>query len=156
MENYKIDKSMVDASTSFTASLRSSSVLRTYEDSSNFVNLPEVVEASPPSVNNSTETTVLPNFSGDSVTFEVSSEEAFSPLPSIFAKGTEPLNDWICPISFKLMVDPVVAQDGHSYERLELFFELLTNTIYLIIYKNTIKITRKYLYKGIIQLYIVM
>jgi hypothetical protein len=39
---------------------------------------------------------------------------------SIFTKGTEPYNDWICPISFKLMVDPVVAQDGHSYERTEI------------------------------------
>uniref|UniRef100_A0A6C0HU72 U-box domain-containing protein n=1 Tax=viral metagenome TaxID=1070528 RepID=A0A6C0HU72_9ZZZZ len=39
---------------------------------------------------------------------------------SLFTKGTEPYNDWICPISLKLMVDPVVAQDGYSYERKEI------------------------------------
>jgi hypothetical protein len=39
---------------------------------------------------------------------------------SMYAKGTEPHKDWICPISFKVMVDPVVAKDGHSYERSEI------------------------------------
>jgi hypothetical protein len=38
-------------------------------------------------------------------------------MPSIFAKGAEPYKDWVCPISFKLMTDPVIAQDGYSYER---------------------------------------
>ena len=39
---------------------------------------------------------------------------------SLFTKGTEPYKDWVCPISFKLMEDPVVAQDGYSYERTEI------------------------------------
>ena len=41
-------------------------------------------------------------------------------LLSLFAKGVEPYKDWVCPISHQLMVDPVVAQDGHSYERTEI------------------------------------
>jgi len=34
-----------------------------------------------------------------------------------FAKGVEPHKDWLCPISLNLMVTPVVAADGHSYEK---------------------------------------
>lgn len=38
-------------------------------------------------------------------------------LPSLFEKGTEPHKDWVCSITCKLMADPVVAEDGYSYER---------------------------------------
>ena len=41
-------------------------------------------------------------------------------VTSIFDEGAEPHKDWIWPISFKLMSDPVVAQDGNSYERSEI------------------------------------
>jgi hypothetical protein len=34
-----------------------------------------------------------------------------------FAKGVEPHKDWLCPISLNLMVTPVVAADGYSYEK---------------------------------------
>jgi len=37
--------------------------------------------------------------------------------PTIFSKGTEPLKDWLCPITLLLMTNPVVAADGHSYEK---------------------------------------
>jgi hypothetical protein len=46
--------------------------------------------------------------------------EEVKPITSIFDKCTAPQKDWICPISFKLMVDPVVAQDGNSYERVSI------------------------------------
>jgi len=41
-------------------------------------------------------------------------------VTSMFDAGTEPHKDWICPISFKLMKTPVVAEDGYSYEKTEI------------------------------------
>ena len=76
-------------------------------------------------------------------------------LPSLFAKGTEIFKDWICPISFKLMVDPVVAQDGHTYERTAIDTWLLNNSTSPM---DRSPITNKKLYtniglKGAIQLW---
>ena len=67
-------------------------------------------------------------------------------LPSLFAKGTEIFKDWICPISFKLMVDPVVAQDGHTYERTEIETWLQKNSTSPM---DRTPITNKKLYKNI-------
>ena len=36
---------------------------------------------------------------------------------SVFSKGTEPLKDWLCPITLLLMTNPVVAADGYTYEK---------------------------------------
>jgi len=36
---------------------------------------------------------------------------------SVFSKGTDPLKDWLCPITLLLMTNPVVAADGHTYEK---------------------------------------
>jgi len=41
-------------------------------------------------------------------------------VTSMLDAGTEPHKDWICPISFKLMKTPVVAEDGFSYEKTEI------------------------------------
>jgi hypothetical protein len=77
-------------------------------------------------VDGSTNKTVVePLLLGDSpeesLTTEAKINEPEPPVQkSIFAKDTEPYKDWICPISFKLMSDPVVAQDGNSYERSEI------------------------------------
>ena len=37
----------------------------------------------------------------------------------------EPPDDFVCPITQELMVDPVIASDGHAYERdaIERWFE---------------------------------
>jgi hypothetical protein len=62
----------------------------------------------------------IPLSVGGGSTDSVSVELRTTVLPSIFATGTEPYKDWVCSISFKLMVDPVVAQDGHTYERTDI------------------------------------
>lgn len=36
---------------------------------------------------------------------------------SVFSKGTDPLKDWLCPITLLLMTNPVVAADGYTYEK---------------------------------------
>jgi len=62
----------------------------------------------------------------------VTDSTIIEPVPpvvtSIFDEGTEPHKDWICPISFKLMSDPVVAQDGNSYEHSEIKTWLTNNS----------------------------
>ena len=39
---------------------------------------------------------------------------AASPLP---ASPPEPPDEFVCPITTELMTDPVLATDGHTYER---------------------------------------
>ena len=41
---------------------------------------------------------------------------------------TNTVNQGTCPVSFELMVDPVIAQDGNSYERIELLTWLQDHT----------------------------
>ena len=80
------------------------------------------------------------------ITDSVSEGPETTILPSLFAKGTEIFKDWICPISFKLMVDPVVAQDGHTYERTEIEKWLQNNSTSPM---DRSQITNKKLYKNI-------
>lgn len=80
-----------------------------------------------------THTDIVPSLLGDSpeesiVTDSIIIEPASPVVTSIFDKGTEPHKDWICPISFKLMSDPVVAQDGNSYEHSEIQTWLTNNS----------------------------
>ena len=51
---------------------------------------------------------------------EAAFEAAAAPAP-----GAEPPDEFVCPISQELMVDPVLASDGHAYERraIERWFE---------------------------------
>jgi hypothetical protein len=51
---------------------------------------------------------------------EVTTVKPAEKVTSMFDAGTEPHKDWICPISFKLMKTPVVAEDGYSYEKTEI------------------------------------
>ena len=44
-------------------------------------------------------------------------EEAASPA---VAAAVEPPDDFLCPVSHELMADPVLATDGHTYERREI------------------------------------
>jgi hypothetical protein len=74
------------------------------------------------------EDTVLGNEDQNTLVTDVvfPTEEPPKPvLPSIFAKGTEPHKDWVCSVTYKLMIDPVVTEDGYSYERtaIETWFE---------------------------------
>ncbi|EOD25208.1 hypothetical protein EMIHUDRAFT_206382, partial [Emiliania huxleyi CCMP1516] len=46
---------------------------------------------------------------------QVSSSLAAERPPSV--EEEEPPDDFICPITTEVMVDPVMAADGHSYER---------------------------------------
>ena len=78
-------------------------------------------------------TDIVPSLLGDSqeegiVTDSIIIEPVPPVVTSIFDKGTEPHKDWICPISFKLMTDPVVAQDGNSYEHSEIQTWLSNNS----------------------------
>ena len=43
------------------------------------------------------------------------------------APPPEPPDEFICPISHELMEDPVLASDGHAYERREIFRWLCTH-----------------------------
>ena len=88
----------------------------------------------------------LPLSVGGGSTDSVSEEPETTVLPSLFAKGTELFKDWICPISFKMMVDPVVAQDGHTYERSEIEIWLQNNSTSPM---DRTAITNKKLYKNI-------
>jgi len=72
--------------------------------------------------------------------------EEVKPITSIFDKGVQPFNDWICPILAKLMVDPVVAQDGYSYERIAIETWLATHDTSPMDRSN---ITNKKLHKNI-------
>ena len=38
------------------------------------------------------------------------------PAPTVFNEESIP-SEYVCPISFGIMYDPVIATDGHSYER---------------------------------------
>ena len=66
-------------------------------------------------------------------------------VTSMFDAGTEPHKDWICPISFKLMKVPVVAEDGYSYEKTEIETWLQKNATSPM---NRSAITNKKLYKN--------
>lgn len=46
-----------------------------------------------------------------------SSEEKKSSESSRLLKGMRVRDEFLCPITFELMMDAVVAGDGHSYER---------------------------------------
>jgi hypothetical protein len=93
----------------------------------NDVVIPIVVDDS------TTHTDIVPSLLGDSpeeslVTDSIIIEPVPPVVTSIFDKCTEPHKDWVCPISFKLMSEPVVAQDGNSYEHSEIQTWLTNNS----------------------------
>jgi len=86
-------------------------------------------------VDGSTNNTIVePSLLGESPPQEsiVTDSSIIEPAPpivtSIFDEGTEPYKDWVCPISCKLMTNPVVAQDGYSYEESEIQTWLSNNS----------------------------
>lgn len=76
---------------------------------------------------------------------EVATVASTEKVTTMFDAGTEPHKDWICPISFKLMKVPVVAEDGYSYEKTEIETWLQNNATSPL---NRSPITNKKLYKN--------
>ena len=56
---------------------------------------------------------------------EVTPRTHTEPEPARAEHAPEPPDEFICPISHELMEDPVLASDGHAYERrvIERWFE---------------------------------
>ena len=50
---------------------------------------------------------------------------AVAPVAAASVSAPEPPDEFVCPISHELMEDPVLASDGHAYERvvIEKWFE---------------------------------
>jgi len=58
---------------------------------------------------------------------EAAKEEAAKEAAAA-ADANEPPADYLCPITHELMNDPVIAADGHTYERTAIGRWLKTNT----------------------------
>lgn len=53
-----------------------------------------------------------------------------------YGGGESVPNEYLCPITMEIMVDPVIAMDGHTYERVAIENWLQVNDIHVCMHSS--------------------